>query len=414
MIRTRKVVLHIETGRQWGRELLKGIASYARIKGNWDSRIPDFYVRPGNRDWKHELELYKNWGVQGIITREEKQLDVIIKSSIPTVVVSDSYPVEGIPRVISDYAATGKMAAEYFLNQGFTKFAFCGFNKDYWSLERMKGFQEHLAQRGFSVNIYEGRGSKSYYFWEKEIDHMTSWVRSLPTPVGLMVCCDLRGQHVAETCRLAERLVPEQVAILGVDNDLPLCDITNPKLSSIAMNTAHAGYEAAELLEKLMSGQEKPCGQQIIVKPLYVVTRQSSDILCVENPDLARALNFIKQYSHRQISVNDVVAASCISRRSLEDKFNKYLHRSVLSEIRRVRTDRFAQMLLETNLSIPQIAAELNFPSIENVGRYFERETGMRPSAYRKKYSHWSTAALNEQPENYSPQSPNARVGHSK
>lgn len=387
MARARKVLLHIETGRQWGRELLSGIAAYARIKGNWDSRIPDFYIRPGNRNWKQELELYKKWGVQGIITREEKQVDVIIQSGIPLIVVSDSYLIKDQPCVISDYDATGQMAAQYFLDQGFTKFAFCGFNKEHWSLERMKGFQRHLAKSGFSVNIFEGRGSKSYHFWQKEIDHMAFWIRSLPTPVGMMVCCDLRGQHVAEACRMADRLVPEQVAILGVDNDLPLCDITNPKLSSIAMNTSPAGYEAAELLEKLMNGQEKPSGQQIIVKPMYVVTRQSSDILCVENPDLARALHFIKQNSHRQISVNDVVAAACISRRSLEEKFNKFLHRSVLSEIRRIRADRFARMLLETNLSIPQIAAELNFPSIENVGRYFERETGMRPSAYRKKYN---------------------------
>jgi LacI family transcriptional regulator len=216
---------------------------------------------------------------------------------------------------------------------------------------------------------------------------MSAWIRSLPKPIGLMSCCDLRGQHVVEACRTAEVMVPEEVSILGVDNDEPLCDITNPKLSSIAMNTKSAGYEAAVLLEKLMNGDEKPDGQKIIVDPICVITRQSSDVFRVENPDLARALHYIKQYSHRQIVVSDVVAAACISRRSLEDKFNKYLHRSVLSEIRRVRIERFAQMLLETNFSIPQIARELNFPSEENVGRYFEREKGMRPNAYRKKFN---------------------------
>ncbi len=387
MANTRKVVLHIETSRQWGRGLLSGISSYARLKGRWDSRIPDFYVRPGRRDWKHEMELYKKWGVQGIITCEEKQIDVIIKARIPAIVVSDSYPVDGLPRVVSDYVATGQMAAQYFLDQGFTNFAFCGFNNEHWSMERLKGYEGFLAERGFSVCVYEGRGSQSYHFWQKETEHMAAWIRSLPKPVGLMACCDLRGQHVTEACRIADQLVPEQVAILGVDNDLPLCDITNPKLSSIALNTSPAGYEAAGLLERLMDGQEKPDGQQIIVRPTHVVTRQSSDILCVESHELACALNYIRQNSHRQIAVSDVVTAACVSRRNLEDKFNKHLHRSILSEIRRVRTERFAQMLLETNLSVPQIAAELNFPSIENVGRYFEREKGMRPTEYRKKYN---------------------------
>ncbi len=387
MHNTRKVVLHIETSREWGRGLLSGIASYVRLKGEWDSRIPDFYIGQGRRDWKHELELYRRWGVQGIITREEKQIDTIIKSQIPSIFVSDSYPVDGLSQVVSDYAATGQMAAQYFMDQGFSNFAFCGFNKAYWSMERLKGFQEFLATRGFTVHVYEGHGSKSYHFWQKEAEHMAAWIDSLPKSVGLMAGCDLRGQHVVEACRIAGRLVPEDVSILGVDNDVPLCDITNPKLSSIAMNTSPAGYEAAGLLERLMAGEEKLDSRTIIVQPICVITRQSSDILRVENPDLARALNYIKQNSHRQIVVNDVVAAACISRRNLESKFNKYLHRSILSEIRRVRIGRFAQMLLETNYSIPQIARDLNFPSEENLGRYFEREKGMRPTEYRKKYN---------------------------
>ena len=127
--------------------------------------------------------------------------------------------------------------------------------------------------------------------------------------------------------------------------------------------------------------------QEIVVEPVAVITRHSSDILCIEDSDVAEALRFIRQNAHLPIHISDVVESVSISRRSLEAKFRNTLNRTILQEIRRVRVDLFAQMLIETNLSIPQIASELNFPSAENIGRYFELEKGMRPSVYRSQYS---------------------------
>lgn len=393
MEKARKVLLQIETSRAWGRGLLSGIAKYSRLHGPWGSyRISDVYLIPskakGKKELTLELEHLKTWGAEGIITRQEAgQLDILIDSGLPIIVTNDSNPTpHPLPRVISNYDATGKMGAQYFLDRGFSQFAFCGYAHEYWSRERLKGFIQFLKQIGHEVQVYKEPRLKSMRSWQNEPEYIATWIKSLPKPIGIMTACDIRSQHVLEACGIAGIHVPEEVAILGVDNDEPLCDLSHPTLSSIALNAEGAGYEAAKLLDELMSGQESMNGQIIVAEPTHVANRQSTDILAVDDREVVKALRFIRTKSKQSLQVHDVAEAVAISRRSLEQRFRKILGRSVLQEIRRVRVDQFARLLVETNLSIPQIAADLDFSGVDNVGRYFQKETGYRPQTYRKKF----------------------------
>ena len=167
-----------------------------------------------------------------------------------------------------------------------------------------------------------------------------------------------------------------------MDNDILVCDFSDPPLSSIALNVEKAGYETAKLLDGLMAG-ERMAGQKIMVDPTHIVTRQSTDIVAIDDPDIVKAIRFIRNNAHKPIQVSDVANAVALSRRILEKRFRKILNRSVYKEIRKTRVNRCIQMLIETNLSISEIAQSMG-SGIEHISRYFRQDTGMSLSAYRK------------------------------
>ena len=179
--------------------------------------------------------------------------------------------------------------------------------------------------------------------------------------------------------------VPDDVAVIGVDNDKLICDLTEPPLSSVALDVEKAGYHTAELLDKLMAGK-KIEDQKIIVEPTHVVSRQSTDILSIDDIAVSEALHFIRKNSHRAIQVGDVVAAVLVSRRSLEQRFRNKIGRSIFKEIRRARIERITNMLVETNLPIAKIAIDMGFSGVDHIARYFYSEKGTSPQAYRKSH----------------------------
>jgi len=210
-------------------------------------------------------------------------------------------------------------------------------------------------------------------------------LKELPKPVAVMTCADYRSQNVSEACKIAGLRIPDDVAILGVDNDILLCELSSPSLSSIALNTEKSGYLAAELLEKLMDGHiRKP--QSIDVLPTHVVTRHSTNILTVDDIQVAKAIRYIRQNPKKIIQVNNVVDVTTLSRRSLERHFKSCLGHSILKEIRRVHAEQVALMLTETNLSITQIGMLMGHSEVNNMRKYFRQQKGMSPREYRKHY----------------------------
>jgi LacI family transcriptional regulator len=200
-----------------------------------------------------------------------------------------------------------------------------------------------------------------------------------------MACNDDRGEWVIEACKIAGLSVPDNIAIIGVDNDQLICDLCSPPLSSIVMNVEKAGYEAAALLDKMMSG-EKIHNSEIPIQPTHVAVRQSTDTLAINDSDVVAAIRFIRSHSKDVIQVNDVVNVVPLSRRVLEKRFRSILGHSIFDEIRRVRVEQIIQMLAETEMSVSEIAQVLGFPDVAHVSRYFSKEKGMSPLAYRKQY----------------------------
>jgi LacI family transcriptional regulator len=376
--RVPRVVLLIESSRSSGRSLLRGIADYARYHGPWA-----FYWEPGGLE-KAWPQL-KNLDADGIILRDVEKIDGVLAYGLPAVVVGHSRrEVPGLANVITDSEAIGLMGAEHLLSCGFRQFAYCGFADPPWSLLRGESFSRRIAKAGFDVHDYpfpEG----NLPGWKGERHYIAEWLKSLPKPLGIMACNDDRGEQVIEACKIAGLNVPDEVGIIGADNDDLVCDLSDPPMSSIAINFERAGYESARVLARLMRGR-RVAQQKIMVPATHVVPRRSTDTVAAGDIHVGSALRFIREHTHEVISVPDVARAAGLSRRVLEKRFQRTLRRSILSEIRRVRVDQICRMLVETNQPIAQIGSELGYSGTEHLARYFRQEKNMTPLAYRRKF----------------------------
>jgi len=377
---TPSVLLFVETSREFGRGLLHGIARYSRLHGPW--RV---YRWPGALD--SSLPEWKSLKIDGAIVRDVEVVEGLAHSGIPVIFAQhnkESYA--PFPSIITESASIGAMAAEHFLDRGFRNFAYCGLDDFAWSRGRVHYFRQRLEQAGFTVDQYQAPASKRGRAIRNERNHIAEWLRQLPKPVAVMCCNDDRALLVLEACKLIGCSVPDDVAVLGVDDDVLVCDLADPPISSIALNTEGAGYEAARLLDHLMKGGAMD-GQVIPVQPTHLVTRMSTDMLAVTDPDVTAALGYIRRNANRLIQVDDVVDATTASRRVLEKRFKAILHRSVHQEIRRVRVNNIVRLLVDTDMSITDIAAHCGFDGVEHIARHFRKETGVSLREYRKRHA---------------------------
>lgn len=371
----KKIILLIETSREFGRELLNGIARYAKLHGPWS-----FYLEP--RALKSSIPRIKNWNADGIIMRNSVISNDLLNLKLPTILcLHETRRFKHLPVVTTDSAAIAKLASEHLLNRGMKNFAYCGFDSLEWSVGRQECFKNFISEAGYSVDLYEQ--GKRKLSWDKEQSHLQRWLIKLPKPVGILACNDDRGQQILEACKSAGLNVPGEVAVIGVDNDPIICGFCDPPLTSIALNTEYAGFAIAELLDKLMNGESMK-GQEIKVTPTHIVRRQSTDILFVDDEAVSQAIRFIRENAKNKIKVDDVVKQTCLSRRSLESRFRKLIHRSIQEEIRKTRTELITRMLIETNLSISEITSMFNFTDVEHIARYFKKEKGVALRDFRK------------------------------
>ena len=382
-----KVILLIERSRAFGRGLLHGIVHYSNLHGFWLFYMkPEFY-----RQGKEKSEKWlKDMKADGIIahTWDTGFINNIIKLKLPAVICGLEKPKQNACCLFTDEATVGQMAAEYFLERGFKQFAFCGFDDMIWSRQKGDGFVRTLSRFGFEAFVYRQPKAKYLRKPDKEQNLIAQWLKSLPKPVALMACNDDRGIEVLAACKIAGLNIPDQVALLGVDNDELICNFCHPQLSSIALSTKKAGYRAAYLLDKMIRGKKKIREEEkkVIILPLHVVTRQSTEIIAIEDPLVADAVKFIHNHSKEMIQVGDVAEAAGLSRRALEQRFRKELKRSVHEEIKYNRVNQMANMLTGTNLSVLQIARLLGYPHARNISRYFKQQKGISPLNYRKNF----------------------------
>lgn len=374
------VALIVETSIHYGRQILRGVTRYLRSHPGWSVFLEQRELWTAPPAWLRE------WRGDGVICRKTtpELAAMLAKAGVPLVDLNDRCPVvEGAPKIESDHHAIGALAADHLVERGFRDYAFCGFGDQRWSLARREGFVARLRERGHPCEVWESpwTGPRAQS-WEREQAQIARWLSSLPLPVGLMACSDMRGQHVLDACQRLDRAVPEEVAVVGVDDDAVLCNLCHPPLSSVVPNPERVGYEAAALLERLMAGQAAPA-EAMRVGPVGVQTRQSSDVLAIDDPAVASALRFIRERAFHGCSMKDVLRHASMSRSLLERKFRQYLGHSPQAEIRSVQLKRVRQLLAESDLALTEIAALAGYAHPEYMSVVFKRETGQTPGQFR-------------------------------
>jgi len=393
MKRIPKVAIFFERSAVNDRRIIRGIIKYSTLCGPWlfYSKMHPFYMLQGRDAWhKRILPELRTWGPDGIIAHvDTTRAQELTEFGVPTILQPLREPVNTGTSVLGDdNQAVGEMGAESLLELGFKNYAFCGFANVYWSQERSEAFLKRILRAGFEPHIYEPPESHRWSFVEEDREFLCEWLISMPKPIAVMACNDIRGQQVVDACKLTDTIVPDEVAVLGVDNDDLICDSTNPPLSSVALGTEKAGYEVAQLLDRMMHRRKKRKWPGTTIHPTHIITRQSTDILAIDDPDVAKAVRFIRTHRRSEIGVHDVVDATTLARRALEQRFKRILKRSIHQEIRRVRVEQVAQMLLETTMPVYKIALTLGYSSSEHIARPFRKEKGMSPQEYRRRYSY--------------------------
>lgn len=370
-----KVALLVETSNSYARGLLRGIVSYVREHRSWS-----LFLSEHNRGDKPPRWLTR-WNGDGIIARIENTniAEALRHLHVPIVDVSAARLIPSLPWFETDDGAIANLAAEHLLERGFKFFAYCGDSRFNWSNWRCEHFQNCIRRNERDCFIYNPRYSPNA---EEQIDEIAAWIGKLPKPIGIMACYDLRGQQILNACRQIDIAVPDDVAVIGVDNDDLLCELSDPPLSSVIPNTHRTGYEAARLLDEMMRGK-KVIAQTHLIPPVGVATRQSTDVLAIDDRNVARAVHYIRQHACTGITVQDVLKAVPQSRRLLESRFRKLIGRTPHEEILRVKLDRVKQFLTETDLSLEQIADRTGFSHVEYLTVAFKREVGMPPSKFR-------------------------------
>ena len=381
-----RIALLIETSLGYGRGLLRGIVEYARHYGPWS-----FYVAPG--DLVQRVPKLVEWGATGIIARiwTPQVAKAILDTGLPVIAldlnhdqVAPESPLSGLCEVCPDGVEAGRLAAEHLLDRGFRRFAFVGaFDNPLWSTRREEGFVARLEEAGLPCQIYPTPKSRLGREWAREQETLGRWLSSFPRPLGVLACDDERGLQVLEACRAARLLVPEDVAVVGVDNDDLMCELADPSLSSVGLDTRRAGYEAAALLDDLIHGRFKNA-RRILVKPVGVVARRSTQVFDLKDREVALAVRFIHDHASRPINVSDVVRHVCLSRRALEIRFQRALGRSVHDEIIRCHLQRAQVLLSETERTIAEVASAAGFGSACHMYRAFQKHLGCAPSRWAR------------------------------
>lgn len=369
-----KIALLIESSNAYARGLLHGVVSYVREHEPWS-----FYLMEQGRGDDPPPWL-AHWNGDGIIARIESEriAKAVVNSKLPAVDVSAGRYIPSIPWVETDDREIAQLAANHFLEQGFRHFAYCGDDRFNWSRWRGDHFNKLLKAAGHQCHNFVPPRRKS----ETQIAAIEDWLTHLPKPIGVFACYDVRGQEVLDACRNAELSVPDDIAVLGVDNDELLCELSSPHLSSVIPDTHRTGYEAAALLARMMKGEHLTV-VELRVAPIGVHRRQSTDVLATDDPQVVLAVRFIRDHACEPINVADVLRAVPLSRKVLETRFRKLLNHTLHDEIIRVRVDRVKQLLANTDLKLADIASRAGFEHPEYLSVAFKRETGFTPAAYR-------------------------------
>lgn len=379
-----RVAVWIETSRGYARGLIRGVAEYIQQHGPWSVYFAPHGQHDPLPDW------LRTWRGDGILARVEspRTAKILLASRLPLIDLSCRLPEFRVPMFGIDNRPVAQMAFDHLRDRGFRHYAFYGLPRGLHVHmdHRCDYFCQCVEQAGLNCKVFEVRRARGKVpNWEGEQRQLVKWLIGLPKPIGVMCCNDDRGLQLLDACRRAAIDVPDQVAVIGVDNDQELCSLATRPLSSIDVNSQRFGHSAAAMLARMMASRMLRPPHEVLYAPSHVVTRVSTDTVAVENPSLARALRFIRERACLSINVSDVVEAAVTSRRDLERQMQAAMGRTPNQEILRVRIGRARELLIETDLSLESIARQTGFRNHKYFGDAFHRLTGCRPGEFRRR-----------------------------
>ena len=391
-MRTRipQVALLLPTSVKTCRELLRGILQYVHLHGPWNVHLIE------GREGEQKMSHPELWGCTGVIggLNDPGFAKRLLADHIPTICTNRTdeflnakHPLSRLSYVVCDNQPIGQKAADYFLSLKFPHYAFVGqVNNARWSEERQAAFSKRLRQNGFSCEVYSLSCASARKDFGVEQRALCHWLKRLPKPVAVFAANDVRGRQVLDSCMKADIAVPQEMAVLGVDNDELLCETTRPQMSSIQMNTEQAGFEAARALDGMMRSKRPDQLKRIMITYgfSHLVARPSTATVLVSDPLVARTLEFIRINAGISLKVADLVKQLHVSRRSLETRFKSVMGRTVYAEIMRVRLERVQTLLRETPMAIDAIADTCGFNDASHLGKMFRQHFNMTLSSYRR------------------------------
>jgi LacI family transcriptional regulator len=386
--RRKTVALLIETSNAYARGLLEGIVKYHREHDSWSIYLPEQERGAAPPAW------LKRTRIDGVIARIETDRIARAVSSlrVPVVDVSSARRVSNIPWIETDDQAIAELAFEHLFERGFRHFAYCGPRGLNWSRWRREGFMACCREAGYRCHLHS---TPSPFRSTRAIDsegQLARWLDGLPKPAGLFCAYDITAQVILDHCRNQGIAVPEELAVLGVDNDPLLCELARPSLTSIAPDALGAGYYAAQWLEQAMSdrlvvGPSDYSAPFRLMPPLGLVLRQSTDITAVSDPVVARAIQFIRSHACDGIQVEDVLRHVALSRRMLETRFVDAIGKTPHAMIAWIRLTRVKELLQQTDLSVDAIAQKAGFQHVEYMSAAFRKAFGQPPGRYRRQHN---------------------------
>lgn len=362
------------------RGVLRGLSRWLRESGaSWE-----FVRKPWNPGVSAECE---EWEICEGMLASSMNYGLIAKArehGIPVVCMSAAVEEPSLPRVLVDSREIGRMAGRYFLQQGFERFVYVGLSGHWFSSERLTGLREALADQNVSCTAVELQTANGDV-WTKSIGKLSEVLTDTPKPLAAMGCNDAQAATIVDLCRKQDIRVPDEVSVVGVDNELRICEFSRPRISSIDPDFTRVGYLAADLLDKLMAGEDPPA-EPILVQPRQLVVRTSSDTLAIEDPVVVEAIRAIRRRASEPIRVDDVVEAVPVSRRPLETRFRRATGRTIAQEIMSAHLGRARELLATSDLTVLDVALASGFRSQQHLSQVFRKHLGCSPNEYRRQH----------------------------
>lgn len=382
----RQIALLIESSRAYGRGLLRGIAAYAQEQGNWSLRHQEMAINADPPAW------LSKWQGDGLLVRAEtpEMVQAIHELGLPTVDLRCWRYAGAIPAFDTDPESVVKLAVDHLRERGHIRFGFCGFGGANYSDHRLTLMREYVHSMGHELFTYASPGPTDATTFGAEQsgmldqDGLSRWLSSLQKPIGILACNDIRAQQLLSACHDSQHHVPDEVAVVGVDNDDVICPLCLPPLTSVEPNTQKIGYEAAAMLDRMMNGEVIPA-EITQIPARRIVVRRSTDAIPVDDADFVQAYRYIRENACLGVSVQEVADAVPMCRRALERRTRTYLGRSPSDVIASIRLARIKELLESTSQPHKQIAKLTGFQHDEHMAKFFKKLTGIPPGEYRRK-----------------------------